>query len=144
MRCWAPGPDADVSATAERIAQINGHWDAHGFGDWAVVGTADNELIGFCGLHYIDDVSEVNIGYALARDRWRTGLGYEICRAVLADGFERLDLPQVIAVIDPVNAASIGLAEKCGLTWRGRLRWAGRERVVYVISREEWEGRVRC
>jgi len=138
MRYWAPGPDRDVQQTRERIEEIDGHWQAYGFGDWAVVGKPDRRVIGFSGLHHIAHMAEVNIGYALEPAQWRQGLGYEVCRFVLGHGFERLGLPEIVAVIDPRNVASIKLMEKCGLAFQKRLVWLGRERVVYAITGEQW------
>ena len=139
MRYWYPGPDQDVAGTAQRIAEIDDHWQAHGFGDWGVISKSDGELIGFAGLHHIADMSAVNIGYVLARDRWRQGLGYEIAASVLGYGFRHLRLPEVVAVVDPDNTASVRLACKCGLALRQRFVWMGRQRLTYGVSRQEWE-----
>jgi len=138
MRFWAPGPDGDIAETARRIADINEHWSEHGFGDWAVVGKPDGGVIGFAGLHHIAEMDHVNVGYVLERGRWRQGLGSELCRLVLAYGFRTLDLPEIVAVIDPRNVASIALVEKYGLCLRSRLTWSGRERVMYAITQEKW------
>lgn len=140
MRYWAPGPDRDVHQTAARIAEIDDHWRTYGFGDWAVGTRPGGEVIGFAGLHYIAEMAEVNLGYALEKARWRQGLGREVCELVLAYGFRELDLPEIVAVIDPRNTRSITLAERCGLMYRKRFAWTGRDRVAYSISREAWEG----
>ena len=103
MRYWAPGPDEDVAAVKRRIVDIEDHWRAHGFGGWSVVERETGELIGFSGLHYIADMPEVNVGYALRRDRWGRGYGSEVCRAVLRHGFTQLALPEIVAVIAPQN-----------------------------------------
>jgi ribosomal-protein-alanine N-acetyltransferase len=139
MRYWCPGPDPDVAHTVERIAEIEYHWQTHGFGDWGVVSKADGELIGFAGLHHIADMDEVNIGYVLQRDRWRQGLGHEIAQFVLGYGFGQLSLAEVVAVVDPRNAASIRLVRKCGLALRRRIVWMKRERLVYGVSLAEWQ-----
>lgn len=138
MRYWFPGPDADVAATAERIAEIERHWHTHGFGLWGVVSKLDGELIGFAGLHHIADMDEVNIGYVLRRDRWRQGLGQEIAECLLTRAFDRLRLHEVVAVLDPENTASVRLAVKSGLAERRRFRWMGRDRLCYGISSQEW------
>ena len=139
MRYWYPGPDPDAAGAAQRIAEIDDHWRAHGFGDWGVVCKSDAELIGFAGLHHIADMDEVNIGYVLQRDRWRRGLGYEIVAALLAHGFRHLLLPEVVAVVDPRNTASVRLARKCGLAPRKRFVWMERERQAYGVSLREWK-----
>src|SRR5215204_5460027 len=84
MRHWAPGPDTTIDATAQRIAEIERHWRAHGFGDWGVVEGATGELIGFSGLHHIAGMPEVNVGYALEQTRWGLGYASEVCRGVIA------------------------------------------------------------
>ena len=134
MRYWFPGPDRDVRQTLERIAQIDDHWRDYGFGDWAVVSKPEGRVIGFSGLHHITDMAEVNIGYALEQAQWRRGLGREVCRLVLAHGFDRLGLSQIVAVIDPRNEASIALVENCGFALWKQLRWMGHKRVVYRLT----------
>lgn len=141
MRFWAPGPDPSVAATRERIAAIEAHWQAHGFGDRAVV--SRGLVVGFAGLHLIPDVDEVNIGCALERSAWGRGLGTEVYRRLLDWGFGRLGLPEVVAVIDPANDASIALARRCGLTLWRRFEWAGHDRLAYRITADDWAARAR-
>ena len=135
MRYWAPGPDAIVEATAQRIAEIEAHWAAHGFGDWGVVERDTSALIGFAGLHYIAGMPEVNVGYAFEQSRWGRGYATEVCRAVVDYGFEQLRLAEIVAVISPQNRVSIHVAEKSGLVFWKRFVWSGRDRVAYRITR---------
>jgi RimJ/RimL family protein N-acetyltransferase len=139
MRYWAPGPDVNEAQSAERIAQINEHWRRCGFGDWGVCEPLSGRLIGFCGLHHIVGMDEVNVGYALEPSRWRQGLGSELCRYLLRLGFEDLGLTEIVAVIDPRNMASRRLAEKCDLQFWKRFMWQANQRVAYRIGRAEWE-----
>jgi RimJ/RimL family protein N-acetyltransferase len=139
MRYWAPGPDVNEAQSAERIAQINEHWRRYGFGDWGVCEPLSGRLIGFCGLHHIVGMDEVNVGYALEPSRWRQGLGSELCRYLLRLGFEDLSLTEIVAVIDPRNVASRRLAEKCDLQIWKCFVWQGNERIAYRVRRGEWE-----
>jgi len=136
MKYWALGPDEDVQRTEKRIAEINGHWDKHGFGDWGVFDKTDGRLIGFSGLHYIAGMAEVNLGYAFKSASWGRGLAHETCRAVLDFGFRRLKLPEIVAVIWPDNQASIRLAKACGLKFWKSAVWGGGDRVIYKIDRD--------
>jgi [ribosomal protein S5]-alanine N-acetyltransferase len=140
MRYWRPGPDADIAATEGRIAAIDEHWRRYGFGDFAVVERETGALVGFAGLHHIDGMTEVNVGYALVPDCWRRGLGGELCRSLLAHGFADLDLPEIVAVVDPRNAASLALAERCGLGFRRQFTWQGRLRALYAMTQAESGG----
>ena len=139
MRYWHPGPDADVPATAARIAEIAAHWREHGFGDYGVLARDSGELVGFAGLHHIAGMAEVNLGYALVPARGRCGLGTELCATLLAQGFTDLGLPEIVAVIDPRNAASVALAERSGLRLRRETTWQGQPRLVLALTRAEFE-----
>ena len=132
MKHWHPGPDPSVAATRERVAAINAHWDTYGFGDWGIVRKTDGELVGFCGLHFIDRMAEVNLGYALQRSCWRMGFGYEACSAVL-NGV-RWTFPEIVAVIAPQNTVSRRLAEKLGLQPWHETVWSSQPRVVYRLT----------
>ena len=139
MRYWHPGPDVDLAATAARIAEIEAHWCEHGFGDYAVLARGSGELIGFAGLHHIAGMAEVNLGYALAPARWRRGLGTEACAVLLSHGFADLGLPEIVAVVDPRNAASCALAERSGLRFRRETTWQGQPRLVLALTQAEFE-----
>jgi RimJ/RimL family protein N-acetyltransferase len=141
MRFWYPGPDADLVATAARIAGIEAHWREHGFGDYGVTARDSGELVGFAGLHHIAGMTEVNVGYALVPARWRQGLGAELCAALLAHGFGDLGLAEIVAVVDPRNAASVALAGRCGFALRGETTWQGQARLVFVITPAEYDVR---
>jgi [ribosomal protein S5]-alanine N-acetyltransferase len=141
MRHWYPGPDAGIAATAARVAEIEAHWREHGFGDYGVVARESGALLGFAGLHHIAGMAEVNIGYALLPSVWRRGFGAELCAALLEYGFTGLGLPEIVAVVDPRNAASIALAERSGLGLRGETTWQGMARLVFAITRAEFEAR---
>jgi len=140
MRYWFPGPDADVAATEGRIAEIEEHWRRHGFGDFGVIERETGTLVGFAGLHHIDGMAEVNVGYALVLGCWRRGLGAVLCRLLLTYGLADLGLPEIVAVIDPRNSASLALAERCGLGFRRQLTWQGRPRLLYAVTQTEFGG----
>ena len=112
------------------------HWEKHGFGDWAVVERKTGELIGFCGLHYIDGMDEVNIGYAFKKDKWRQGFAFESCSATLDFGFEKLGLDFIVAVIETPNVASRSLAQKLDLVFWKELVYKQRDVVAYGMSRQ--------
>lgn len=88
------------------------------------------DLVGFAGLHYIDGILEVNLGYALRRDLWRRGFGAQACRAALAVA-AGLGLDEVVTVIDPANLASRRLAESLGFALWQPTTWSGLPRLIY-------------
>jgi len=100
--------------------EITDRYPAWGFGKWAVVEKTSEEVIGYCGLAQFNArvlPGEVEIGYRLARPHWGKGYATEAARAVRDYAFGVLELPRLIAVIDPENRASLRVAEKIGMTY---------------------------
>lgn len=131
MKYWLGGADKDISQAEQRIAAINSHLHKYGFGDWGVFLKADVSLIGFAGLHYISDMTEVNIGYAFKKAIWRNGFAFEACQKILDVGFNSLQLAHIVAVIWPENLASQQLMRKCGFSYREHFLWKGSPRVLF-------------
>jgi RimJ/RimL family protein N-acetyltransferase len=116
---WTPQRSAEVSAVA--LA----HWRQHDFG-WRVARERVTDMeIGFIALNFLGDgakglaADEFEIGWWLDPGAWGRGLAYEGARAVLAEAFDRLGAPSVMARIQPANAASCALAERLGMRNEG-------------------------
>ncbi len=114
-------------------------YEAHGFGPWAMILKASNEVIGYCGLFYFADVNgraEVEVGYRLAHAHWGCGIATEAVRAVRDHAFGVLGLARLIALIDPNNHASIRVAEKAGLHYEADVMFEGYDHPdrVYVVQ----------
>jgi ribosomal-protein-alanine N-acetyltransferase len=75
---------------------------------FAVLSRADNQLIGYCGSFHqeVDGTNEIEIGYRLHPNYWNKGLATEAAQAVRDHAFRDLNLPRVISLIHPENAAS--------------------------------------
>jgi RimJ/RimL family protein N-acetyltransferase len=112
---WPPLLAVDV-ARAERR-----HWEQHGFGWRAAIDRADGRGIGLVSLNYAGegtaglDPGECEIGWWLEPDAWGRGLGSEGAAALRDEAFEVLEMPSIIARIQPANDASIGVARKLGM-----------------------------
>lgn len=100
-------------------------WHMHGhprhpeLGLWATIHKSSGAFIGRCGLlpWSIDGQEEVEVAYLIARDYWGQGLGTEAARAVLDYGFNTLDLPRLVCLIDEDNLASKRVAQKIGMAF---------------------------
>lgn len=112
--------------------------EQHGFSLWGVVHKADSRLIGYCGLvpQTIAGEEEVEVGYKLAHAYWGQGLATEAARAVRDWGFMHLDVPRLVSIIDPANAASIRVAEKNGMSHDGDITYDGKTCRLYTVRRE--------
>jgi len=113
-----------------------------GYGPWAAVEKVRGEVIGYCGLFYFPDVNgraEIEIGYRLARAHWGQGYATEAVTAVRDYAFAALEMPRLIALIDPANTTSIRVAEKAGMRYEADVMFEGYSHPdwVYAISREK-------
>ena len=139
MRYWR-GTDKTPKDSLNRIRSMEEQWVRYGFGDFAVVEKRTDELIGFCGVHHIDFMPEVNLGYAFKKEKWHQGFGYESGKAALTFGFEKAELDFITAVIEKPNSASRSLAQKLKLAFWKELSHEGRELIAYGMSRNNFLG----
>ncbi len=104
-----------------------------GFGRWACVLKETQETIGFCGLKYLSDLQEVDLGYRLLPRYWCRGLATEASRACVEFGFEVLKLDEIIALVLRQNKPSIRVLEKVGMRYSNMVRHHGHEAMRFVI-----------
>jgi len=84
-------------------------------GRWAVHLRFGLEFIGWCGLKYLTETNEVDLGYRLKKNFWGNGYATEAARACIKYGFATLNLGRIAARALPANLASIKVLEKCGM-----------------------------
>lgn len=120
-------PSGPMTDEAQAAAMLKGwieHWQAHGYGWWAIARKdAPDHIIGFggIGLHDFMGVQGVNLGYRFAVEAWGQGFATEMGRAALAFGFSRFKLEEVYGYVRPTHAASIRVLEKIGMERCGEL-----------------------
>ena len=95
-------------------------------------------------LYGVSSPSEADIGYEIASAQWGHGYATEAVEALLAFGFQTLQLQRVWAFCLDENTASWRVMERAGLRREGLLRenvWLrGRwwDTAVYGVLAEEW------
>lgn len=99
----------------------------YGHGRWAVHLKSNNEFIGWCGLKYIKENDEVDLGYRFKEDYWNKGYGYEAAKATIDYGLNVLKLKRIVATVLPENIASWKIMEKCGMKCLGE-----------IIDKDKW------
>jgi [ribosomal protein S5]-alanine N-acetyltransferase len=134
-------PETEVlEATREELEGIIGvHYAQYGFGLWATLDRATGRFIGRCGLipWTLEGEREVEVAYHLAPSCRGRGLATEAAAAIRDYGFERLELPRLVSVIDPDNPASVRVAEKIGMRLERTLDgliYEGRPALVYALE----------
>ena len=115
-----PEPSGDPTDTAAKsFVRMIDHWERNGFGLWATIDPADDDVIGWVGAWYPDFVpavaGEIEIGWTLHPDYWGRGLATEGARAAIDAAFSHLQPARLISLIAPGNARSIAVATRLGM-----------------------------
>ena len=123
---------------AYQRAYIQNMYGFYGYGMWLVKEKGTDMLIGRAGLEQreLDGEFELELGYAIAVPYQRQGYALEVCRAILDYAWEKLGYGRVNCLIEPENAASLGLVKKLGFTYKGRIEQESRCYDRYIICRE--------
>ncbi len=117
-----------------RILRYVGHWQMLGFGYFAVVERESGKLIGEVGLADFrrDIVPKLDVpeaGWVFHPDWHGKGLAREAVSALL-DWADKREMGRLVCLIDPGNAASIGLAQRLGFTETARADYHGNQSLV--------------
>lgn len=139
MRFIGGGKPQSREQTAARLGGIIEHEKQHGFSPWAAIDKASGALAGFCGLQYLENTAEVEVGYRFAKRFWGMGFASEGAAASLRYGFEQLRLDRIVAVVQAENIASNRVLEKSGLRYMKIARFYNMDLRYYAITREEYE-----
>lgn len=117
-----------------------------GQGYWTVRHRGDaGSFIGWVLLIPADTIGpEVEIGWRLRRSAWGRGFATEAARLLIVHAFTTLNLPEVIAEIDPDNAGSLRVAEKLGLRPSGVVQRHGRPALRCTLMAREYETMQHC
>lgn len=126
----------DLAHLADRQAR---HWEAHGFGLWAVVVPGHGPLGWVGAVHprwHPGFVHRVELAWALCRPARGLGIATRGGRAAASACFDTLGLPDVMAFFDPANARSIAVGERLGMEPAGETAEpvSGRRLLTYELT----------
>jgi RimJ/RimL family protein N-acetyltransferase len=139
MRFIGTGQPHSMDQVREALGHVLSGWKQHSFGRWAVVNKADKKLMGWCGLAFLDNTEEIEIGYGIAKEYWGRGFTTEAAAASIRYGFEEMKLNRIVAVAMPENIASLRVMEKIGMKFEKTGHWYEAELVYYVIERDGYK-----
>jgi RimJ/RimL family protein N-acetyltransferase len=114
-------------------------WQQHNFGMWAVVYKETGTMIGRCGLKFLENTKEVELGYVFDKSYWKMGLATEASIATLKFGFWQVKLDRIVAIAHPENIASVRVIQKVGMKYEKNAHYYGHDVVYYAISHTEWQ-----
>jgi ribosomal-protein-alanine N-acetyltransferase len=137
--------------TAAMIERIEAHFEANGFGLWAVELALTGEFVGFAGLsiprfeaHF---TPAVEVGWRLSRSHWGKGYATEAAAAAMEFGFNQAELDEIVSFAVPANTRSTRVMERLGMTRDPADDFDHpvvsepsplQRHVLYRISRERW------
>lgn len=129
------GASNDLEHSRERLTWLIEHQDAHGFSLWALTEKESGEVVGDCGLIYVEGVGpDVELAYHIRKDRWGRGYVTEAARECVRFGLKELGLERIIALTEPENFVSRRVMEKIGMTHEADVEAYGRRMARYEIS----------
>lgn len=136
-----------------QLARIRAHWLECGFGCWAIEEKGGAAFVGFVGLTRPKFRTAftpcVEIGWRLAAEHWGLGYATEAARVVLAHGFRKLGLAEIVSFTTVANLRSRRVMEKIGLHRNPAddfdhpnlaMGHPLRPHVLYRLARDAWPG----
>jgi ribosomal-protein-alanine N-acetyltransferase len=116
-----PYTDTDADAFLARVAKAT---EQHGQPAHFAIRTADDTLIGVCGLNEFEmgKSHRAEVGYWLAKPFWGRGIMTAVVQRVCQHAFEVFGLAKIMAHVVTHNPASARVLEKCGFLQEGLLR----------------------
>ena len=100
-------------------------YQKHGFGRHACLDKTSGEIIGFCGIKYVEQLGDVDIGYRFLPQYWGKGLATQTSQIIMDYAKHTLGLKRIIGLALPGNAGSIRVLEKLGLTYEKDIEYMG-------------------
>jgi ribosomal-protein-alanine N-acetyltransferase len=108
-----------VAQSDDLVRRIEGHFESHGFGLWAVEVPGVAPFIGFAGLAVpaFDAffMPAVEIGWRLAAPFWGQGYATEAARAAVGFAFGPAGLAELVAFTVPANRRSRAVMTRLGM-----------------------------
>jgi len=123
-----------IEKTERSIFHQIQHWDKYGYGQMAVTLTDSGQLMGWCGLEFLPETNETEVGYLLSKAFWGKGYATEAAKESVKFGVENVGLKEIIGLTDPENIASQKVLQKCGMTFTRRQVYFGMEMFRYAIQ----------
>ncbi len=117
-------PFENIEKTVEFIKEYSAY-SQMGIGRWTIELKEGNKYLGWCGLKYIAEENEVDIGYRLLPEYWGNGYAVEAAIACCQFGLHELGLKRIVARIHKQNFKSIRVAEKMKMVYEKDLDYDG-------------------
>lgn len=138
-RYTGDGPVESVAKAKEILETIIFPQYPNKIGRWAVHLKSNNEFIGWCGLKFIEELNEIDLGYRFFEKHWGKGYATESAKAVLAYGFNALKLQEIVARAAIDNTNSIKVLEKVGMKFEKEAIEHGDKIYKYLLTDAQYK-----
>jgi len=140
----------DRKASEAAAEQMHAEIAERGWGLWAVDRRDTSEFIGFVGLHVPSSPLPfqpcVEVGWRLAAAHWGQGFASEAAAASLEIGFERMQIPEIVAFTAMLNRKSRAVMARIGMRDTGVTfqhpkvppKSPLRQHCLYLLTRDQW------
>lgn len=102
---------------AEVLLNNYSQYRNYGYGRWAVIVKETGNFIGWCGLKYLEEINETDLGYRFFKDQWGKGYATESSIKALELAFQKFQIPNVVGKVMKENEASIRVLKKVGMQY---------------------------
>jgi RimJ/RimL family protein N-acetyltransferase len=103
-------------------------------GRWAIHLKDTNEFMGWCGLKYLPERNEIDLGYRLFQNCWGHGYATEAAKHTLDYGFKELKIPLITGKAHKDNSRSIHVLEKIGMLYINEELEDGNPIKIYTLA----------
>jgi ribosomal-protein-alanine N-acetyltransferase len=118
-------------AKLEKVLQI---YETEGLGHWLVHELESDVVVGIGVIRFLENSTDIEVGYAFKPNAWGKGYATEVCKALIEYGFQRFEIPRIVACVDIENAASQRVLEKSDMTCQGIENYYGKDLYFYTIT----------
>lgn len=116
------------------VNKIIEHWDTHNFGVWAIINKATEEIMGHCGLRFIDDTEDIEIIYLLDPKFWGNGYATEAGNEAVQYAFNCLKVDKLTVRVRTGNSKSKKVIDKLGFEYIDDREYDGRTLSFYKLQ----------
>jgi ribosomal-protein-alanine N-acetyltransferase len=110
-------------------------YEKYNLGRWAVELKSTGGFLGWCGIKFIEEKEEFDLGYRFSQKHWRKGYGTESAKAVLEFGHREIKIRKITGKALLGNTGSIRILEKIGMKFLKHEMEHDGECAVYLSER---------
>ncbi len=110
----------------------------NGFGRWAVCLKETKEFLGWCGLKFVKDKNETDLGFRFYKTHWGKGYATEAAIASVNYGFSKLKISEIIGRASIENKASLKVLKKCSFKFKEQFIYNNQPSVLYTIKNDKY------